>query len=56
MLETERTWDRLRAKYYQEWLDAEPGAWAAIKLKLEMITDLRLTLRKMANSEVDNAG
>ena len=51
ILETERVWDHLRNRYYNDWLEGDPEEWTAIALKLEMIKDLRELLRKF-----DNAG
>ena len=51
ILETERVWDHLRDRYYQEWLKASPGEeWDNIRIKLDMITDLRELLRKFDNA------
>ena len=47
-------WAALNNHYYQQWLHSPPGEWGDIKLKLSMTDDLRLIIRKMANSEVDN--
>jgi hypothetical protein len=49
VLETERVWDRLRDKYYSEWLDGDTSIWPQIHLKLQMIKDLRELMRSMGN-------
>ena len=56
-LETERVWDRLRNRYFDEFCRAETDEQLIeIRLKVSMITDLRSTLRGMTNSgEIDNA-
>ena len=48
-LETERVWDRLRDRYYAEWLECDPKEWPVIRLKLDMVKDLREVLRSMSN-------
>ncbi len=57
ILETERVWDRLRAKYFEEFCTAETDEQLIeIRLKGSMIGDLRSALRGLANSgEIDNA-
>ncbi len=50
ILETERVWDHLRNRYYNEWLDGDTSIWPAIHLKLQMINDLRELLRKFDNA------
>lgn len=49
ILETERIWDRLRDKYFEEWL-VDENAWPDIRRKLEMIGDLREVMRKIDNA------
>ena len=57
ILETERVWDKLRAKYFDEFCKAETDEQLIeIRLKVSMIGDLRTTIRGMANAGViDNA-
>ena len=57
ILETERVWDKLRVKYFDEFCKATTDEQLIeIRLKVSMIADLRSTLRGMANSgEIDNA-
>lgn len=57
ILETERVWDRLRAKYFEQFCKAETDEQLIeIRLKVSMIGELRSTIRGMANSgEIDNA-
>jgi hypothetical protein len=57
VLETERIWDQLRARYYRDWKSADRDTWNVIHTKLAMVDELREELRKIANSgEIDNAG
>ena len=59
VLETERIWDQLRARYYNDWLASNVDdleLWGRLRLKLHMIGELRAEMRKIANSgEMDNA-
>ena len=56
VLETERIWDQLRARYYNDWKQSDPADWPALALKLDMVKELREEIRKVANSgEMDNA-
>jgi len=43
-------WDRLRNRYYNEWLKADQETWNIIQTKLSMIDDLRELLRKIDNA------
>ncbi len=56
-METERVWDRLRAKYFEDFCKADTDEQLIeIRLKVAMIGDLRGAIRSMANSgEIDNA-
>ena len=56
-LRTERVWDRLKAKYFEDFCKAETDEQLIeIRLKVSMIEDFRSTLRGMTNSgEIDNA-
>jgi hypothetical protein len=49
-------WDRLRAKYFEDFCKAETDEQLIeIRLKVAMIGDLRGAIRSMANSgEIDN--
>jgi hypothetical protein len=50
ILETEQIKERLRLRYYNDWLDGDTSIWPAIALKLEMIDELWETLRKIDNA------
>lgn len=56
MLDQAGVWTKLQDHYHDQWLRSDVEEWAQIKQRIELVNDLRLTLRKMANSEVDNAG
>ncbi len=43
-------WDHLRDRYYNDWLSGDPEEWAVIKIKLDMVSDLRELLRKFDNA------
>ena len=44
-------WDHLREKYYLDWLSSgDTDDWAVIKIKLDMVSDLRELLRKFDNA------
>ncbi len=43
-------WQRLRLRYYDEWLRTQDStAWYDIRIKLNMIDDLREEMRKIDN-------
>jgi len=50
ILETEKIWDRLRDRYYQEFLEGDEAMWSRIKLKLGMVNELREVMRKIDNA------
>ncbi len=51
ILETERVWDHLRNRYYNDWLNEKDSAeWYTIRVKLDMVSDLRELLRKFDNA------
>lgn len=45
--------ERLEARYYRLWLasGADHDEWARIRLKLDMLKDLKAELRSLANSK-----
>ena len=43
--------ERLKARYYAEWMDTEPHKWQQIRDKLLMLDDLKAEIRKVANSK-----
>ena len=43
--------ERLKARYYAEWMDTEPHKWQQIRDKLAMLDDLKAEIRKVANSK-----
>ena len=59
-MEQANLWEVLRAKYFREWQATAPEKWTDIRLKLEMIDDLKSELRKlstdMADTKVDQDG
>ena len=56
ILETERIWDQLRARYFEAWKVCDPEEWPTLALKLDMIVELREELRRVGNSgDMDNA-
>ncbi len=46
-------WEVLRAKYFREWQATAPEKWGDLRLKLEMIDDLKAELRKLATDMGD---
>jgi len=45
----EPLWERLRVRYFKEWLKAQSTEWHDIKAKLNVIDDVRAELRTAAN-------
>ena len=43
--------ERLKARYYAEWMDTEPHKWQQIRDKLNMLADLKAEIKKLANSK-----
>ncbi len=47
---------KLKARYFEEWRNADAIEWHEIKAKLDVVDDVVAELRKMGNKEgVDNA-
>jgi len=44
-------WDHLRNKYYEDWkAEKDSAEWYVIRIKLDMVNDLRELLRKFDNA------
>ena len=43
--------DRLKARYYGQWQNSDPTTWADLRLKLDMIDDLKAEIKSLVNSK-----
>lgn len=53
LMDQANLWEVLRAKYFREWQATAPEKWTDIRLKLEMLDDLKSELRKLSTDMAD---
>lgn len=57
LMDQNQVWKALQVRYFEDWLKGEQEIWPSLLLKLNMVSELRAELRKIANSgDMDNAG